>query len=88
MVVVPGGNGSWGAGMMQTNINGTNTESQTFTNTIGDYDKTISTTAQGMYYMNGNLTAYGNYAGYNYYGYAYYYASNTTGSWTATGYAP
>ena len=83
-----GGNGSWGAGMMQVNINGSNTEAVTYTNTISDYAKTISTTAQGLYYMNGSLTAYGNYAGYNYYGYAYYYASNTTGSWTATGYAP
>ena len=83
-----GSMGNWGGGVMRTNVNGSNIEAVTYKGSVGNYNKTITTTAQGMYYLNGTLTAYGNYAGYNYYGYAYYYASNTTGSWTATGIAP
>ena len=83
-----GNMGNWGGGTMSTNVNGSNIESLTYKGSVGNYNKTITTTAQGMYYLNGNLTAIGHYGGYNYYGYAYYYASGTTGSWTATGYAP
>ena len=83
-----GSMGNWGGGVMRTNVNGSNIEAVTYKGSVGNYDKTITTTAQGMYYLNGTLTAFGNYAGYNYYGYAYYYASYTTGSWTATGIAP
>lgn len=81
-------------------INGSNTNSQTLSFTTAGaggiantqyYNKSFTTTEQGSYYMAGTLTGGGRTNSYSHYTYnatAQYNSTGTTGSWTATGYAP
>ena len=81
-------------------IDGSNTNSQTLSFTTAGaggvantqyYNKTFSTTSQGMYYIGAKLTGAGRTNSYSHYTYnatAQYVSNGTTGSWTATGYAP
>lgn len=62
----------------------TSTGSQTFT-----YSKSVTNSTQTTYYISGWVNALGNGTrSYQAYGTSTYVAAETTGTWTATGYAP
>jgi len=73
---------------LQTVINGVATNSQSFVNSNGTYEKSITTDEQSQYYVNGTFTCHGYYNGYYNYADIYYNTANNVGTWTATGYAP
>lgn len=82
------GTGASTTATLQTVINGGATNSQSFVNANGTYEKTITSDKQSQYYVNGTFTCKGHYNGYYNYAYIYYNTVNNVGSWTATGIAP
>jgi hypothetical protein len=82
------GTGASTTAKLQTVINGGATNSQSFINSNGTYEKTITSNVQSNYYVNGTFTCHGYYNGYYNYAYIYYNTANNVGTWTATGYAP
>lgn len=82
------GTGATTTATLQTVINGVATNSQSFVNSNGTYEKSITTDEQSKYYVNGTFTCHGYYNGYYNYAYIYYNTANNVGTWTATGYAP
>lgn len=82
------GTGATTTATLQTVINGVASNSQSFVNSNGTYEKNITTDVQSQYYVNGTFTCHGYYNGYYNYAYIYYNTANNVGTWTATGYAP
>ena len=82
------GMGATTTATLQTVINGVASNSQSFVNSNGTYEKSITTDEQSQYYVNGTFTCHGYYNGYYNYAYIYYNTANNVGTWTATGYAP
>ena len=82
------GTGATTTATLQTVINGVASNSQSFVNSNGTYEKSITTDEQSQYYVNGTFTCHGYYNGYYNYAYIYYNTTNNVGTWTATGYAP